>query len=81
MAPVKIGARESTETRMTERKICVFIDIFGTAYWCSDFNTCGNNQAQTSGARTRYQKTYRAFWNRKGILIELGIWPKLVNKD
>src|SRR5207249_4131205 len=58
MAPVKIGASDSTETRMTERRICVFMDISGTVYRSSGFNPCGNVHAQTSRATPRYHEIY-----------------------
>jgi hypothetical protein len=58
MAPVNIGASESTETRIAERRMCVFMDIFGTAYRSSGFNPCGNIQVQTSGATPRYHEIY-----------------------
>jgi hypothetical protein len=42
MAPVKIGARESTVMRTTERSMVVFKDISETVYRYSGFNPCGN---------------------------------------
>src|SRR5438445_7418043 len=58
MAPVKIGARESTETRMTERRICVFMDISETVYRSSGFNPCGNVHSETARATPRYHEIY-----------------------
>jgi hypothetical protein len=42
MAPVNIGARESTVMRTTERIIAVFKDISETVYQRSGFNPCGD---------------------------------------
>jgi hypothetical protein len=58
MAPVKIGASDSTETRMTERKICVFIDIFGIDYQCRSFNTCDRVEREKTRITPQYRRIY-----------------------
>src|SRR3989442_3687453 len=58
MAPVKIGARESTVMRTTERSIGVFKDISETVYLRSGFNPCGDVCAWTFAATPRYHEIY-----------------------